>query len=657
MNEGRIPWSEWPGWPYLLIGLTVLIRLAHIWNSRSNPTFWAPAVDPAWYDQAAQRIVDGNWGPFPFFRAPVYPALLALVYSAFGHDLVAARILNVVLQGATVWIIWWVGRSYFSAAIGILAAALFALNGMTIYFACELVSPSIEMLTTVLCAWTTFRLLRDSSVSAVAVCGLSYGFAAITRPNSLLLYPLVLVILWLILTNGKLWVPARIKRHFLSVPVWIIAASVPILPVTATNLIKSGEFVLIATQGGVNFWIGNSPEASGGLAILPGHANSWEMEDAEIEAARDVGRHLNQGELSSYYYQKAWTYIEHEPLHALRLMIRKAALFFNRFEISNNKHIQYFARLSPWLPPLIWFNFAVLVPFGALGIWVTWRKPETRILLALILVYALSVMLFFVTARFRMPTVPWLCWLAAGGMVWIIHSIRNHVRLRNWAPALVLIPVGILTFMNIWQLNDAPYGWARLMEANAYMELNQPDSARAGFYDAIRNHQDLRTAYLNLGVMAYQDKNYDDARKWYELALREDSTFWKAWNNLGTVLEEQGDTLSAIEAYKRARVTNPLAEDAKVNLAGAYFRFGVRALKLDQDSSAAAYLDSAVALEADPAAYYNLALAYLRLGKYDLAETSLNQAVALNSNLPGASRLRELIRSGSTAPPPTAVLP
>ena len=99
---GRICW--W-GWPFA--------APAHIWASRHSPTFWAPAVDPGWYDQAAQRMVAGDWGPFPLFRAPLYPALLAAIYGLFGHDLLAARLLNVVLQGATVWALWRIGARTF----------------------------------------------------------------------------------------------------------------------------------------------------------------------------------------------------------------------------------------------------------------------------------------------------------------------------------------------------------------------------------------------------------------------------------------------------------------------------------------------------------------------------------------------------------------
>ena len=649
---GHGGWADWPGWPYVLVGLAVVLRLLHIWNSRANPTFWAPAVDPLWYDEAAMRITQGDWSPFPLFRAPVYPSLLAAVYSIFGHDLLAARVLNVVLQGLTVWMLWWIGRSYFSATVGVIAAALFAVNGMTIYFAAEMVSTSVEMLAAVLCAWTTFRLWRDQTWAALAVCGLTYGLAAITRPNFLFVFPVALIALWFLPPKPVVGVRGITSRAV----IWLFAALIPILPITAVNIVKGGEFVLIATQGGVNFWIGNNPESSGAVAVLPGYGNTWELEDARIEAEKELGRHLKPGELSNYYYQKGWKFIANDPATAIRLMIRKAALFFNRYEISNNKHIQYFSSLSPWLPWLVYLNFIVLIPLGTLGILVLWRRPEVKLLLALILVYAVSVILFFITARFRMPAVPWICWLAAGGIVWHIQSIRERASIRRFTPVLVLIPALVLTAIDVWGFRQSPVEWARFMEGNAHLRQNQLDSARVAYRDALVLGHSPATVYLNLGVLATRENHPAEAVEWYELALHYDSTYWKVWNNLGTVRDSQGDTSGAIYAYKRAIALYPLAGDARENLAGTYFRIGVRALKAERDSLAIAYLDSSTALHPDPAAYYNRALAFLRLGLNDKAMTSLNQSLALDPELPGALRLNELLRSG-TSPPIDSALP
>ena len=645
LDNARAHWADWRGWPYVLVGLAVLLRLAHIWNSRANPTFWAPAVDPGWYDQAAQNILMGNWGQFPFFRAPAYPALLAAVYAVFGRDLMAARVLNAALQGAAVWAVWRVGRAYIAPAAGIIAALLLAVNGTAIYFAGEILSTSAEMLAAILGLWATLRLTRDHGLPAVMVCGLAWGAAALVRPNFLFVFPVVLTVVYFSTRaiSGRRALTAGV--------VWLAAAFAPILPVTVVNYLKSGELVLIASQGGVNFWIGNNPESTGILSVLPGYGNTWTLEDAKAEAERELGRPVGPGELSRFYYAKGWSFLSRYPGLAVRFMIRKTALFFNRFEISNNKHIEYFSAVSPWLPPLQRLNFGVLVPLGLLGFWVARRQAWAQITAGLIALYAVSVVLFFVTSRFRMPSVPWLSLLTGGGLWWMVETLRSRLSPRALRPLLLLVGGAAITYMNPWHLAEAPVGWARYMEGNAYLKLNELDSARVCFEDAIRDSQAVARSQINLGVIALRQGDTTGALGWYEAARSRDPVNPDVWNNLGAVYEWRGDTLRAIEAYHRALALQPWAPDPRHNLAGAYFRLGVRALKQGQDSLAAQHLGACLNLEPSAAAYYNLAVVYGRLGQTALALAQLDRALAFDPRLAAALQLRErLLREAATAP-------
>lgn len=618
--------TTWRYWPHTLIALAVLLRLWHIWNSRKSPTFWAPAVDPGWYDAYAQAIVRGEWGPFPFFRAPLYSAFLASVYAVFGHDLVMARLLNVLFQGLAAWGIFKVGESYFSRPAAIIATALFALNGSCIFYGGEILSVSFEILASVIVAWTTLRLQRELSTASVIVCGLSWGIAAIIRPNFLMVAPAAaLAIFYLI------WKSNDLRKLPVWLALWAAALLIPILPVTLINKIKGHETVLIATQGGVNFWIGNNPQATGILSVLPGYGNTWLMEDAELEAERETGRKLGQGALSDFYYDKGKDFVRAHPVEASRLMIRKTLLFFNRYEISNNKHIEYFAGLTPGLNLLLHLNFGLLVPLAMVGFWGLRLNYSARILLILIAFYAISVILFFITTRFRLPAVPWLAWLAGASIVYFYSEHRAGQKL--WSPIILLICGIAVAFLNIWNLSEAPNGWARFMEGNAYMKLNQPDSARVCFNDAIMANEAVSRSRLNLGVLAYRDHNFDEAANQYQLSLLAEPTNAETWNNLGIVFEARGDTQKALDAYHRSISARPLSSDAKHNLAGLHFRIGIRNLKISFDTVAVAHFDSCLALDPSPVALYNRAIALGRLGQIEQAVIDLQSVVKSDPTL------------------------
>jgi tetratricopeptide (TPR) repeat protein len=660
-------WDEWRGWPYVLIGITVLLRVVHIWNSRSNPTFWAPALDPGWYDQAAQDILQGHWGPFPLFRAPVYPALLAATYSVFGHDLVAARMLNVVIQAITVWAILRVGQSYFSPKAGIIAAALFAFNGMAIFYTNELLSVTTEMLTASIIVWSTLRLTRDLSPVTLILCGLSWGIAVITRPNALMIYPVVAVILWIlsermVRREGRPLLDILLQK-LTPVLIWVAAAFVPILPLTLANWIEGGEPVLVATQGGVNFWIGNNPESSGILSVLPGYGNAWTMEDAKLEAESELHRPVGQGELSKYFYAKGWNYLRSDPLGGLQLMIRKTLVFFNRFEISNNKHIAYFAALSPWLPSLIYLDFGILMPLGVLGAWVLWRRSQVKIIVALLLTYAASVILFFITTRFRMPAVPWMCLLSAAGLVWAVETLRQHSTSKQLLPLALLIPVTVIAWMNPWHMQEASLFWARYMEGNAYLKLGQLDSARAcltataTWQDVGQDAVSVSKAKLNLGVIAAKQGHLEEARQWYQGSLEDDPDNPDAWNNVGTTYESLGDTNAAVDAYRKALELRPNAPDPRHNLAGVYFHRGIAALRRGDDSTSIEQLESCIALEPSAVACYDLAIAYGRNHFSDRALALLERALTLDPMYAPAIQLREQLLSGNATFPKASSAP
>jgi tetratricopeptide (TPR) repeat protein len=621
------------GW--LLAVLAFVLRLAYILAAKSNPTFWAPAVDPLWYDEAAQAFANGSLGTLPFFRAPLYPAVLGGLYYLLGHDLVVARVLNAVVQSVAVWALFRVGWAYFSPLVAWVGAGLLALNGMAIYFSGEILTTSLELLASVCVLWATLRAIAKPSMATWIVCGLALGAATITRPNFLILVPLVLFFLLRKRSGG--WRPRLL--------LWVVAIALPIMPVTLMNTIGSGEFVLVATQGGVNFWIGNNPTATGIYSSLPGIGTEWTMQDAEEIAAYEEGRQLRPGELSDFYYRKALRFTVAHPLAEARLLLRKALLFVNRFEVSNNKLLSYFIRLAPWLPLLCYLNFALLIPLSVVSLWVGRNREKTRLLLGLVLFYAVSVILFFVTSRFRMPVVPMLCLLAALAIEWFRQTVVSQRGLRSLAPLLLLVPAGIVTFMNPWNLREAPEGWAYFMEGNACMGLNEPEKAEVAFQRAVDDLLVLPLAHVNLGVLAFRRGNFEQAEKEYRLALADDSLCVKAWNNLGTIRESLGDTSGAISAYSRALAIRPYAKDARTNLAGLYFRKGTRALREGRDEEAPRdFRQSIELLPGRAASHYNLAVALGRLGEHAQALRALETALAIDPAFEPARLLMEKMR-------------
>ncbi len=136
--------------------------------------------------------------------------------------------------------------------------------------------------------------------------GITAGCAALTRPAMLFFLPLAA--LWLF----------RQRRAPLAV-LLIVAALATVAPWTIRNARVFHRFVLIASEGGVTFWTGNHPLASGegDMAANP------DIKRAEIEFRR-ARPGLTPEELEPEYYRAALGYIAAHPWWWLGLLARKA---------------------------------------------------------------------------------------------------------------------------------------------------------------------------------------------------------------------------------------------------------------------------------------------------------------------------------------------
>ena len=106
-----------------------------------------------------------------------------------------------------------------------------------------------------------------------------------------------------------------------------------------------------------------------------------------------------------------------------------------------------YAEYSWPLRLLGWFgHFGVLVPLALLGMILSWRdRKRLAILYAMTGVYAASVLMFYVFARYRLPLVPFFMLFAAAAVVRIpgllqSYSSRRSVRLARRTSQVRLKP-------------------------------------------------------------------------------------------------------------------------------------------------------------------------------------------------------------------------
>lgn len=100
------------------------------------------------------------------------------------------------------------------------------------------------------------------------------------------------------------------------------------------------------------------------------------------------------------------------------------------------------------------------------------------------------------------------------------------------------------------------------------------DQAAAAYEHCLELDPGFTSAFINLGTLRYQEKNFAAAERCYRGALQLDPNYALAYFNLGNVLDETGRLEEAVAAYTAAVRIVPDYADAHYNLALAFQRQG-----------------------------------------------------------------------------------
>ncbi|MBD3367002.1 MAG: tetratricopeptide repeat protein [Candidatus Eisenbacteria bacterium] len=595
--------------------LAWVARFIYVLHLRSSPLADVPMLDELYHVEWARTLAAGNWiGSSVFFRAPLYPYLLGLVFRLFDGSLHAARIVQITYGSLTPVVVYFIARRLRRNAWALGAGVVAALYPFFFYFDNELLIVSLIVLLDVLAILLLLRADEHPTWGRWAVAGLVLGLSAIARPNILVFAPFVLLWTWWSerrrvrdgtapdcegsLTSPLVCSPpwrAAVVRFAVLAGVVLAVVS----PVTIRNYVLEDDLVLIASQGGVNFYIGNNPRSDGIAAVLPELGEAWEYEDAVRLAERDVGRELKPSEASAWWYARGREFLRERPGQAARLYLKKLVLFWDRFELANNKDIYYFGAHSPLFRSLSWLSFGLVAPFGILGMAALFRRRTAALLGLFVLSYMGGVLLFFVNARYRLPIVPALIVLAVAGAAWLVERIREG-DLRRVVPALLALAALFVV------VNVDFYGTHVGDRAQTHNTIGLAHAERGRYAEAVeayRRSLELSPGYAgamnNMGLALEEMGREVEAAQAYRSAAATDTTLATAPNNLGVLLWRRGELEAAIRAFEEAIARDPALPEARVNLGSVLLGTG-------RLQAARSQLESAVGLNPSFAEAWNL---------------------------------------------------
>lgn len=218
--------------------------------------------DARWYlargmDFAADLGYSERGVPTAFW--PVgYPGFLGLLFGVFGPKPLYAQLANAAFGAATLLLMLPLSRLAFgNERVGRMAILLLAIYPNNGAYAALLLTESF--FTFFLVSGVYLVLCRRGRL-ALAVAGLVFGVAALTKPQILFIPVFLLGLRFLVASDEKGFV--RFLRG--GVLVYALMACV-ILPWSYRNYLVFGDVILVSTNGGVTLLTGNNPSADGGL--------------------------------------------------------------------------------------------------------------------------------------------------------------------------------------------------------------------------------------------------------------------------------------------------------------------------------------------------------------------------------------------------------
>jgi hypothetical protein len=437
------------------------------WYAQADLKQLEPYVD---FDLATAQGYDPNLGLYTSFRAPLYPAFLAIVYFFSGTDFsrfFAARFAQVVLLGAPLApLTYLTAKSLYSSLfpqltleerykknerVSKVSAWIVACYPMLLVYPLGLGTENPFFILLLASFLFLLKSIEKPTKLNLFLSGSLLALTALTR--SVILPFAGLAILYVIARGGLprdnlllSWRLPRREVHPSRNDIFLmgIAFVLVIAPWVVRNSLLHHKLTGIETSMGYNLYLGYYPQGNGSFIFGPSLDLLTIMDDAERD---EVGT------------QKAIGFIKAQPERVIPLAVNRLGYFFGlekrvlMYFYSNNL-IGYTSK-----PILLIVAAFLLLPFviisvsAMFGLSLLKWKPQTILLALLLIAYLLPHVFILSEDRFHLALIPFFAILAAqfwaGGYKEI--SVRwNDSLLGKLLVSLAVIGV-LLLFLN-WGL-------------------------------------------------------------------------------------------------------------------------------------------------------------------------------------------------------------
>ena len=373
-----------------------------------------PMADCGAYDTFAWNIASGNGFCFEAGQPTAYwpvgtAAVYALFYLLFGHHYLPIVLFNVLLGVGSVALSMSLARRWLGEIPAVITGWLLAVWPLLVEYTTVLASEQLFNFFVLLAFWVAthpcWKWLPRSLLTGVSLAAACY-----IRPIALLITPLAFV--------REAVLERRFIRAIGACMVSCVVMIALILPWSLRNQHVFGKFVLMSTNAGANFWMGNNPQTTGDYMELP-PSNITNEVDRDHELNRIATEYIRQ----------------HPAAFVLRTM-KKAVQLHDRESIGiawnadgiQKRYSEKILKPLKLLTAIYWWIMLAGALFGALLL-LRHRHWLDALTLPPLTAWAYFIAVHSIVVsgdRYHMPSIPYIAMLAAYAFFYMTRGQAKH---------------------------------------------------------------------------------------------------------------------------------------------------------------------------------------------------------------------------------------
>jgi tetratricopeptide (TPR) repeat protein len=530
----------------LVFAVALLIQAVLITDYYRHSPFYSGLIcDSKVYAKWAGDILSGDWlGHAVFHQAPLYPYLMALLWLIFGKHYLVIYLGQAFMTAFSCLLVFLISRHYFNNLTALAAGLLCAFYGTLNFYALKILPDTLSVF---LHLWLAYLVLNAVSRRQWLIAGCVCGVLIIGRPHAVLFLPMVLV--WIMTRDSNdeidgsasavasnamadkgmprptfffIFSRRMLKQFtFFLLPVIILVGMV-----TLRNFMLEPDLVLVSSNGGENFYMGNNPRADGIYCRMEGITPDIKYQKFDVKNAAEAktGRKLTSAQVSRYWLAQGISFIRNNFSAYGRLELTKLKRAFSGTEYTN-MYFLWFERTDftrTLAVPAV--HFYIVLPLAIIGLVLfigQWRKYG--LLYIMVLLPLLGMLIFYVDERYRLPMIPFLIILGTGGIYRLleISAEKKDSWLANTAMiALILGAFFITVYMHRTEperLAVEPQLYNNLAEI--YYEKGEYQQALNAFYKSSRMAANNWEAEIGIAKVLFTLGKKDVAAGLYQQAF------------------------------------------------------------------------------------------------------------------------------------------